>query len=753
MSIKNTSIVAALLLLQLVAWAQPAADKYAFLRKSGDKEYNALRYRYALPYYRAYLQKNTANSEVKNLLGDCYYNMRNYDSALQIYSSLAEKNTAVQEKLAELYAWSKEYAAAIKIYQQLIAESKSMSRKKYYEERRSGFERAHFFYKDSLDWGLQYLSINTSAQEFSPLLFGQGLVFASNRKNGNIQPLAYGWDGHGFEQMFWIKDRADLFSINPQSIKKEVERNLALTIDKTPATSNDNNTLAQKIVLSKTGPAANTVPLFTGLPKGRGHSGPMCISDQGNTIYFTRNRADKVKGVYLLEICSIKKTMLGWGPAKVLSLNEKGSSSYHPAINADGTILYFASNRDGGIGGADLYKVEKLNDSTWSAAENMGPRVNTLGDEVFPCVNGNKLFFSSNGWAGLGGLDLFETTEITSKKNPSNLGYPVNSSSDDFGYVSTADGREGYFSSNRYGTDDLFGYKYEKYYRELTGTIMSAETRKLQPGVQLKLYLLEASGNKILVDTTESDDLGHYKFNTRSNEKYILTIDGTSAIVGDNSGEIATATNPINNGIWVVHANMPKVTQTAAIPPVSPITTNRIDSLKKDGKSGAVATATNPKSKVNGVTTVNKPVITQTAATPPTSPIANNWFDSLKNSSKFSFILYHPFDKATYRAVDEKIVQKVIQLLQDHPEYQLHIVSATDCKGSQEYNQALSERRARYVLNHLPKPQQAKAIMRCVSKNELREPCEQGNGYNETSQEINRYTYLFISDVSEGNNK
>ena len=545
--------------------------------------------------------------------------------------------------------------------------------------------------------------------------------------------------------------------------------------------------------------------------------------------------------------------MLGWGPAKVLSLNEKGSSSYHPAINADGTILYFASNRDGGIGGADLYKVEKLNDSTWSSAENMGPRVNTLGDEVFPCVNGNKLFFSSNGWAGLGGLDLFETTEITSKKNPSNLGYPVNSSSDDFGYVSTADGREGYFSSNRYGTDDLFGYKYEKYYRELTGTIMSAETRKLQPGVQLKLYLLEASGSKILVDTTESDALGHYKFNTRSNEKYILTIDGTSAIVGDNSGEIATATNPINNGIWVVHANKPKVTQTAATPPASPIATNQIDSLKKDGKSGALATATNPKNKVNGVASVNKraitqtgtttptspiainqidslkkdsksgalatatnpnnkvnglapvnkPVITQTAATPPTSPIAtnqidslkkdgksgavatagnpknkvngvapdnkpvitqtgtttptspiaNNWFDSLKNSSKFSFILYHPFDKATYRAVDEKIVQKVIQLLQDHPEYQLHIVSATDCKGSQEYNQALSERRARYVLNHLPKPQQAKAIMRCVSKNELREPCEQGNGYNETSQEINRYTYLFISDVSEGNNK
>lgn len=696
MRIKNTAIITALLLLQALAtWAQPTEDKYAFLRKSGDKEYGALRYRYAIPYYMAYLQKNATSTEVQSLLGDCYYKMHRYDSALRIYGAIPAKSIAVQEKLAELYAWNKDYGAAKKTYQQLIAESKSAGRKKHYQQRLNGFENVSSFYKDSLDWSLHYLSINTAAQEFSPLLFGEGLVFASNRKNGDLQPAAYGWDGRGFEDVFWVKNRGDLFDINPQSIKKEVERNLTLTIDKTPATSNDNNTLAQKIVLSKTGPAANNIPLFIGLPKGRGHSGPISVSDNGNTIYFTRNRPDKTKGVYLLEICLVKKTALGWGLPKVLSFNEKGSSSYHPAINEAGTVLYFASDREGGMGGADIYKVEKTSDSTWSAAENMGSRVNTQGDEVFPTLNGNDLFFSSNGWPGLGGLDLFKTKQLP-KANPSNLGYPVNSSADDFGYASKADGKEGYFSSSRYGSDDLFGYKYEQYTRELIGTIMGAGTGKIQPGIQLKMYTLDESGNKVLAGSTQSDAQGHYKFTIRPNEKYVVTIDGTDEFKADESGAIVTAGNPINRGIWVVNAKQPVITQTDT-PPV---------------------------------------------------PIATNWFDSLKNTSKFSFTIYHPFDKSTYRLGDEKIVKEVIALLQDHPAYRLQIVSATDCKGSQEYNESLSERRARYVVSRLPKALQTRTSMRWVSKNELKEPCEQDNGYDEAAQEINRYTYLLISDGS-----
>ena len=694
MKIKIIVIIISLLLFNtVVVSAQSASDQYAYLLKAGNKELGALRYKYAIPYYRAYLQKNKSSNTTLQLIGDCYYKMLRYDSALQVYTSLKEKDIAVLEKMAELYAWKQDYIGAKNTYQQLMTQNKSVVRKKFYEERLSGFEKLKAFYKDSLDWKLSFLSINTAAHEFSPCIFQQGLLFVSNRKIAKLTPHAYGWDGRGFEDIYWVKDRASLFEINPNTIKKEVEKNMDFSIDKTPATSNDNNTLAQRVVLSKPGPAAIGVPLFENVLQGKGHSGPMSITEDGNTLYFTRNRSEKIKGIHLLEICKVEKTSNGWGKAKLLSLNLKTASSYHPFINASGTILYFASDREGSIGGADIYKVEKLNDSTWSEVENMGSRVNTSGDEVFPSLNGDKLFFSSNGWGGLGGLDIFETTVAAPKNNPSNLGYPLNSSSDDFGYISTRNGMEGYFSSNRYSSDDLFGYKYEQYYRELTGTIMDAETRKIKPGVQLKMYLLNESGKKVLVDSSESDAIGHYKFSIRPNEKYILTIDGTDEIIGDSSLEIATANNPINKGIWLVYTNKPVITQTVTVP----------------------------------------------------APIANNWFDSLKNESKFSFTIYHPFDKAAYRIVDEKIIQEVIQLLKDHPDYQLQIVSATDCMGSQKYNQDLSERRARNVFSHLSKSVQDKTSIRWVSKNELKEPCEQDNSYDKDAQEINRYTYLFVS--------
>jgi hypothetical protein len=689
MKIKITVIIISLLLFNtVVVSAQSASDQYAYLLKAGNKEVGALRYKYAIPYYRAYLQKNKSSNTTLQLIGDCYYKMLRYDSALQIYTSLKEKDIAVLEKMAELYAWKQDYIGAKNTYQQLMTQNKSVVRKKFYEERLSGFEKLKAFYKDSLDWKLSFLSINTAAHEFSPFIFQQGLLFVSNRKMAKLTPNAYSWDGRGFEDIYWVKDRASLFEINPNSIKKEVERNMEFSIDKTPATSNDNNTLVRRVILSKPGPAAIGVPLFENVLQGKGHSGSMSITEDGKTIYFSRNRSEKINGIHLLEICKVEKTSNGWGKPKPLSLNVKIASSYHPFINKSGSVLYFVSDREGGLGVADIYKVEKLNDSTWSEVENMGSRINTAGDEVFPNVNEGKLFFSSNGWGGLGGLDIFETTPLP-KNNPTNMGYPVNSSSDDFGYVSIDEGREGYFSSNRYSSDDLFGYKYEQYYNELTGNLIGSEKKEVLQGIQLKLYLLDGKGNKVLVDSTQSDPLGHYKFKIRPNEKYILTVDSTDEIMGDNTGELATLDSWINRGIWVLQ---------------------------------------------------NKKTVI------PTSPIAKNWVDSIKLESKFSFTIYHPFDKAVYRQLDEKIVQEVIQLLTDHPEYRLKIVSATDCHGSMAYNQALSERRANYVLSRLPKPIRARTSKRWVSKLELKEPCDQDNGYDEKIQEINRYTYLFISN-------
>jgi tetratricopeptide (TPR) repeat protein len=478
MKVKAILILLLFLKLEMVS-SQAPKDKYAFLLKAGNKEFASFHYKYALTFYQEYYKKNSHSFETLQLIGDCYYKMLNYDDALQIYTSLPVKSTPVLEKIAELYAWKQDYNEAKNAYYRLNSRTKSDARSSYYLERISGFDKINDFYKDSLDWKVKFLNINSAANEQSPLFFQNGLLFVSNRNTGNFQPNSYGWNGENKDHIYFLKDRSTLFEINPNSIKKVLEEKIEFLIDRTPATSNDNNTLTKKRVKYKKEYEVNSVPLFEEGLKLMANVGPLSMTGDGNVIYFTRNRSDKVNGVNLLEVCKIEKTSNKWGNVIVLSLNVPTASSFHPFINSSGTTLYFASDREGGFGGTDIYKVEKLNDTSWSNPENLGSSVNSQGNELFPSENNNELFFSSNGWGGLGGLDLFQISEQHSEK-PVNLGYPINSSSDDFGFVSTLEGKEGYFSSNRYGNDDLFGYRFEKYFSSINGTIIDAKTKNIK---------------------------------------------------------------------------------------------------------------------------------------------------------------------------------------------------------------------------------------------------------------------------------
>ena len=126
----------------------------------------------------------------------------------------------------------------------------------------------------------------------------------------------------------------------------------------------------------------------------------------------------------------------------------------HPALSADGKTLYFVSNAPGGHGGTDLYKSE-WSASGWQSPVNLGPEINSSGDELFPTINNHHLFFSSNGKGGFGGLDIW----VYNLKVPSqlkNAGQPFNSKHDDFGLIWDVTAKEGYFSSNRMGQDAIY---------------------------------------------------------------------------------------------------------------------------------------------------------------------------------------------------------------------------------------------------------------------------------------------------------
>lgn len=231
------------------------------------------------------------------------------------------------------------------------------------------------------------------------------------------------------------------------------------------------------------------VDLKKGLPSGKPknfsidintplHEGPCSFSTDGKKIFFTRsnqlNGAPVLdeEGKIQLQIYEASFNGTNWSNVNILPFNKGNNSYMHPSISPDGEKLYFASNKPNGYGGYDIYFVEKEGNN-WSEPINMGPEVNSNGNEGFPFMPPNGvLFFASNGHKGLGAIDLF-MIDISSNRwgDLLNLGAPINSSSDDFG-ITLKDYSSGFFSTNREGgrgKDDIYAFESEF---PLTGILM-----------------------------------------------------------------------------------------------------------------------------------------------------------------------------------------------------------------------------------------------------------------------------------------
>jgi outer membrane protein OmpA-like peptidoglycan-associated protein len=265
-------------------------------------------------------------------------------------------------------------------------------------------------------------TINTGQLEFSPAFFEDGIVFITSQK-----PLAK-------EKIF----------------DERIEYN---TMSIFLARRDENGQLNK--------PSAFSNELISSL-----HEGPLTFDKTGENVYFSRNnnvengkKATYTEGVSRLKIYTAQKKGEGkWGVPTELPFNENNSDACHPTISVDGDKLYFTSNRAGGYGGMDLYVSEKIN-GVWGKPINLGPKINTPKNEVFPFVHADgTLFYSSNGLPGSGNLDIYY---LKSNNVPVNLGAPFNSDKDDFGFIVDADMKNGYFTSGRSGgagMDDIYSY-------------------------------------------------------------------------------------------------------------------------------------------------------------------------------------------------------------------------------------------------------------------------------------------------------
>lgn len=214
------------------------------------------------------------------------------------------------------------------------------------------------------------------------------------------------------------------------------------------------------------------------------HDGPATYCAKDQTLYITRNNESKGKDILdkTLKIYASKWNGKNWSPAVELQFNSDSYSNGHPSLTKDGAFLYFVSDRPGGVGGTDIYVSQRLGE-TWSEPINLGPGVNTEGNEMFPFISADgALFYSSDGHAGLGGMDIFVSLARNGVwQKPENLGAPVNSTSDDFGLLYDKGLDQGFFVSSRSGrgNDDLFFYNHVQIERTLLAGYLKTNVPKL----------------------------------------------------------------------------------------------------------------------------------------------------------------------------------------------------------------------------------------------------------------------------------
>ncbi|WP_166637434.1 OmpA family protein [Maribacter caenipelagi] len=265
------------------------------------------------------------------------------------------------------------------------------------------------------------------------------------------------------------------------------------------------------------------------------HEGSFTISPDGNTMYFTRNnynngkRKTDDKKVSNLKIYSASLVDGEWKNITELPFNSDNYSNEHPALNADGTKLYFSSDRPGGFGSFDIYETSLQADNTFSTPVNLGSIINTDKKEQFPFISSdNSLYFSSNGHPGFGLLDVYISKNMNGTfQQPDNLGLPVNSGYDDFSYVLNTDNQSGYFASNRpsgKGSDDIYSFKVTKELsiedceQFITGVITDRTTTLPLSGTTVTL----ANAENEVIATAITNENGAFEFNIACEASYTV---------------------------------------------------------------------------------------------------------------------------------------------------------------------------------------------------------------------------------------
>lgn len=436
-------------------------------------------------------------------------------------------------------------------------------------------------------------------------------------------------------------------------------------------------------------------------------------------------------------------------PLNIEGVNSKYWET-HITITVDGLNMYFVSDRPGGFGGRDIYRIVKLPDGTWSEPKNLGPTINTPYDEDAPFIGSDNktLYYASNGPESIGGFDLFLTVRDENNiwSQPVNMGYPINSSGDDVFYTTTIDGSKGYFTSFRKDgkgekdiyeiTNDELGEKYLAIYY---GEIKTTPGQELPKDLHIVFSPQDTSKKTIEISSiidgkfnTQLDTCSTYKINYISNNASIFSEKiETKCTEGREDFYRGMFYDPKTNKIVDLNNENNKLIEDKELM----ISKN----LLKENRENQSST----KSKNSLEESTNNDELVQT-----TVKLGND----LNNLIHIKPI-YFAFDKSDILPLAAEELDKIVKILNDNPRLAIKLKSYTDCRGSEIYNLNKSNQRANstkeYIVSRITNPYRVTAeglgesnpVQECDCNN------NQGLDCSEEEHRKNRRTEFIIVEM------
>ena len=609
------------------------ANAQNFKMKLANSYFESFHYSEAIEIFEDVLSEDSLNMEAMEKLAKSYRKIHDTQNAERLYTKLAAhnpNNSFFQLYLAEALASNGKYDKAKDNYANYAKLNISDSRGEVFVY---SYDDMQPFFEDSSLFSVRPVNFNSDHSEFSPMYYKDGLVFPSNRGSSTLFNRVFGWNQTPYLDLYYRKDTM----VEPEK--------------------------------------------FSSFLNSKFHEGAVSFTKYQDTIYFTRNNYFQKKlkssddGINKLKMFSAVNKGGKWADLKSFPYNDDQYSLGNPALSPDNKTIYFVSDMPGSIGGTDLFKSTLDATGNWSKPENLGKEINSEGNEMFPFVDAkNTLFYSSDGKGSLGGLDVFCAPFRDGKfAPPRNVGYPMNSSKDDFGIIVNSDETNGYFSSNRLrglGDDDIYQFNSIVPMSKIitVRSIVMDPLKKPITGANITVTNKQSG----VSTETKTNEKGKIEFSFLPGQEYEIKaskVGFREASLKVTSQDLLTMKNNDTIRLLMVPLNSIK---------------SEIASLTGDTLSGDIkmASLNNPKTKPENE---SKPLEEDTSGVKKEFKLEKDFVIQA---------IYYNFDKHYIRKDAALQLEHVADIMKQYPDMKVEMYSHTDARGSDKYNYKLSQKRA-----------------------------------------------------------